>query len=282
LEQENSMKRTLTLATTLLAAGLLGSAPAHAGVLYDSTGNPRYANPADANPLSFNVGFNTDILWDDAPIATNALANPFVEVNRLSFDILRVANAPAVDIDIYWANMVPDAGANRGTNNIPLDSPVDDPGPANFVQRISLAANGGTATRQIISVGNGVDTLFTTGVLDTSTPDAQYIDGTNFNYPVGTHPGYGYFMVGLKFSTTAQENLWVIASDPNNLFWVTDDFQDANPSTIDEFYFGVDDQDVPIAGTMSMKVEGNLVPEPASLATLGIAALGLLARRRMA
>lgn len=276
------MKRTSIHALMLVAASVLmiGSS-ARAVVLYDSTGSPRYFAPGDSAPLAFNVGFPTDILWDDAPIATQSLANPFVEVTRLTFGILRTANAPAVDFDIYWSNMVPDNGMNRGTNAAPTwDSPVNDPGTANFVQRVSLPANGGTGTLQTISVGNGTDVLFTTGVLDQSTADAQTTDGTNFTFPVGTHPGYGYFFVGMKISTDLEQNLWVIASDPNNLTFVTDDYQDGDPSTIDNFIFGFDDADALIKGTMSMKIEGNLVPEPASLATVGLAGLALLARRR--
>lgn len=270
----------------LALTALLASAPAYAGILYDSTGSPRYYNPLDGAPIGYNVnsvpGATADILWDDAPINVGSMTNPFVQVTRLTFDILRVANAGAVNIDIYWTNMVPDAGLNRGTSTFPQDTPVDDPGSPVFVQTISLGVNGASAVRQLVTVGNGTDVLFTTGVLNTTTADAATTNGVEFTYPLGTHPGYGYFMLGMKMSNTTENNTWVVASNPNNLFWVWDDFQDDLPSTIDEFYFGPDAAGDNMLGTMSMKIEGNLVPEPASLATLGLVAVGLLARRRIA
>lgn len=286
------MKRTSIQTLALLAAAALGTATAQADVLYDSTLAPRFDPPNFTNPLGYNnngafVGNETHIQWDDAAIFVNGVAGSYVNVTRLTFGIFRDVGAPAVNLDIYWSDMVPDNGLNRGTNVIPLDSPINDPGSANFIGTIPLTANPGAQVQLLVSIGNGVDTLFTTGILDQSTPDVDPTSDLNDpDYILGLHPGYGFFFAGLKFSDVTPlsgidpKNNWILASHPHNLFYTVDDFQDANPSTIDEFWLGPDSTDVPIKGTMSLKVEGSVVPEPASLGMLGVTAAGLLTRRR--
>lgn len=282
------MKRKSIQALALLAAAVLGGASAQADVLYDSTVAPRFdggPNPLGYNNSNFNDAID-HIHWDDAAIFVNGIPGSYVNVTRLSFGIFRDVGAPAVNIDLYWSDMVLDGGGpipNRGNASIPpLDSPIDDPGTPNLLGTIALTANLGGQTQQIITIGNGIDTLFTTAALNLTTADVDRTSDLNDpDYTFGQHPGYGYFFVGLNLKNTDDRNQWIIASHPHNLFYTVDDFQDFDPSTIDEFWLGPDlDGGEPIEGTMSVKVEGTIVPEPASIGMLGVMAAGLLARRR--
>jgi hypothetical protein len=262
------MHRKLTAILGLAAAGLLFCGSANADVLYDSYSTPRYdsADPGHLqSPYFYNVPFSTDIIWDDVPIPVGLLSSPSATITQVQFGIARRPNAGAVTIDAYWAPMVPDNGANRGSGDPlvePYDGPDEDPGTPIKIGQFVLAANGGALSLTPITVGDGINPLFTTGVL-------------NQHYS----PTIGSFMLGLKFSTTDNQNGWVIATGANNRDVVWDDYQDGTPSSISEFTFGPDSLNENILGTMSIKVTGT-VPEPGSFALLGLAGLAALRRRR--
>ena len=263
------MHRKLGTILTILAAGLLSVTVVNADVLYDSTGNPRYDSTDithSFSPYFYNVGFPSDILWDDVPITLGLNPSGSVTVTQLQFGIARAANAGAVTIDAFWAPMVADNGANRGGSNPnadPYDGPEEDPGAPVHIGQVVLGANGGSLTLAPITFGDGVNTLFSTGPLDLT-----------------YSPTVGYFMLGLRFSTGSTDNGWIIATGTNNRPKAWDDYQDAVPSTISEIDYGPDLGNVPILGTQSIKVVGTVVPEPASLSLLALGGLVGLRRRR--
>ncbi|HVT90876.1 MAG TPA: hypothetical protein VHD56_18625 [Tepidisphaeraceae bacterium] len=258
-------------------ASPLFSAVAMAGTLYDSTTALRFDLQTDPIPAYFKADNNTHILFDDVPINVGATVTPFVHVDRLTFEITRLNGAAPASVNVYWANMVPDNSTNRGGSDpslSPYDDFTDDTGPAHLIGVLDLPGNtSGSPVHGTFSI----DTDFFTDVLDTTTAD---YDPVNDQYNLGAHPGYGYFFIGLQFPTATAENGWSLATDPNNLGDITVDFQDTDPTTVDQFFPGFDSADNPFFGTMALKVEGTLLPEPASLSLLALPAISLLSRRK--
>jgi hypothetical protein len=271
------------IAATVVAIGAGSSGSSALAVtttLYDNTASPRKFSPGDALPLSGGTLDAGHVLWDDVPINIGANVGQSVDVKRVTFDILRGAGAPAVNLEFYWAPLVADNGPNRGSNtSVPFDGSMDDPGTPTIIGSLSLPANPGAATRLSVPVGDGLATIFNTGALNSTTYD--YDPDLDFYFD-NLHPGYGYFMLGIKFSNTDPRNGWTLADDLNNLTLSTEGFLDM-ADTVDEFYYLDDSAGVPIRGTNMMIVEGEVVPEPAGavalLALAGGAAL-LRSRRR--
>src|SRR6478735_12544660 len=105
------MRKTVCVAV-LAALGVAGESRA-IGVLYDSTGNPRFNAPSDTTPLRYNnnsFGDTTRILYDDVPLTGGTSAN----IDSVRFDIVQKAGAPAVNVSGFWSPMELDAAHNGG------------------------------------------------------------------------------------------------------------------------------------------------------------------------
>jgi len=244
------MRKTVCFAA-LAAIGITGAAKG-VGVLYDSTGSPRFNAPSDTTPLRYNdnsFGDVTRIQYDDVPLTGGTSAN----INSVRFDIVQLAGAPAVNVSGFWSPMALDAATAGGAG----DGPNDDPNAANSLGApVPLLANQ-TPNARVVSVTFA--NPFNTGPLNTAQDPG----------------GFSFFNVGLSFSNTNGSNGWEIADHPNNL----DVLWDYKSNTdLNEFSFGTDANGDPVIGTMAVQVVGTMVPEPATIGLAGIGAL-LAARR---
>lgn len=187
------------------------------------------------NPGPYNGGAPGHILFDDVTVPSN-LPQTLFNVTRVTFGITRLANAPAVTITPYYADLVPDAQFFGG----PGDGPDYDPNVVipqhQIATPLGLGPNGPSVVDgQEISFGNGVSTLF-------NIPGA-------FASPDHT---YRSFALGLNFSTTDTKNGWTVALNSDNLDVLWDY---TNSSQFAEFTYGQDANGF-IIGTQYVKVEG--------------------------
>src|SRR3954468_11931272 len=152
--------RKIVCLSAIAALGLTSAAQA-VGVLYDSTGNPRFNAPSDTTPLRYNdnsFGDTTRILYDDIPVTGGTSA----DVASVRFDIVQKAGAPAVNVSGFWSPMAVDAATAGGAS----DGPNDDPNAANSLGApVPLLANQ-TANDRIVSVTFA--NPFNTGPLNTT------------------------------------------------------------------------------------------------------------------
>src|SRR5437867_3549784 len=150
----------------LVAGGLICSS-VQAAILYNAN-VPRFFAPGDLDPVYYNPGPDSGpnrIVFDDVPVATLATPNATALVSRVMFDVQRLANAPLVTVTAYYAPIVPNNPSNGGGGN---DFHWGDPGTVTQVGSVTLAANGSSITRTTITFGDGVNTLFNSGVLNTT------------------------------------------------------------------------------------------------------------------
>lgn len=243
----------------VLGLAALAAASAQAITLYDMTpaGGAaetgfRYFPGAQTGDTSGTL-FNKAL--DDVLIPTSVTpVNSVVDVTRVTFGIRRLANAQSCTITGYFA--VPSDPPSTGwplTNVTQFGAPV------------VLAANGASSVTQQVAIGDGVNTLFTV------TP----------NYTALATNNLSLMAVGLKISLPApdanQLNGWRIMT-PNvsflDAFWA----EDAGAATPSNYvWFGGSPP-----AQFYMRIEGNVrvVPEPATMAALGMGALALIRRRR--
>jgi hypothetical protein len=276
------MRTNFTKGWLGLAASALVCSSLQAAVLYNANiprldPAPNHPDPYYYNPGPDNNGASR-IVFDDVPVSTLATPNATALVTRVSFDVLRLASAPTVTVTAYAAQLRPDNLANGGPNDLPF---WGDPGPETQIGQTVLGPNGSTTNRTTVVFGDGVSTLFNTGILNTSPAN-----GVSNN-------GFGYFVVGLRFSTVTDSQGWTIAypgpvvpSGPGandvdiaangnmDVYW---DY--GSQADFGEFTYSSDTAGQNIAGAQFFEVEGTLVPEPGSLALMGIGALVPLSRR---
>jgi hypothetical protein len=240
----------------LAALAVAGTANA-VGVIYDSTGNPRFNAPSDTTPLRYNdnsAGDTTRIQYDDVPVDATGFTNASVNVASVRFDIVQKAGAPAVTVSGFWSPMAVDAATAGG----PGDGPNDDPNAANSLDApIPILANT-TPNDRVLSLTFA--NPFNTGPLNTTQDPG----------------GLEFFNVGLSFNNTSPLNGWEVADNISNLdlLW---DYK--NNGDINEFTFSNDANGDPVYGVMAVQVVGTVVPEPGMIG-LAIGAAGLLLGRR--
>ena len=220
-----------------------------AGILYSNTTETgsRFNPGTGGNPLG--SGVQQDITFDDIPIPNARLGGATaVDITKITVGIRRAGNAPATNINLFWGTAT--------TTVVDPDTELDVP--YNVIGTKPLAARSAAAfiTEQVV-FGDGTSTLFTAPLNNTLTS------------------GFGTFLLGLQFSNGDGLNGWRLTSgaDANlNVMWIHDtDFTPAEGA----FNFGAAPNP---AATFYVVVEGNPVPEPASLGAL--ACVGLLALRR--
>ncbi len=234
---------------------------ANAGIVYSAT-TPRFFDPNDIGPMWGNAGFFSGgvagrTLYDDVPVHVGNYLAPTVNVTQVSFDISRRANQPGMTVTAVWAPMLLDAAQNGGAS----DGPNDDPGAPIVFGSVNLGPSGSTHSRQTVTFGNGSTVLFNTGLLN----NVQA-------------PGFGLFTIGLQFSDTTSNQGWTIGTadldDNSDVVW-----NYGSALNIQEFTYPVDVNLNPIIGTHMMVVQGELLPEPGSVAALLIGSVFMLARR---
>ena len=220
-----------------------------AGVLYSNTTETgsRFNPGTGGDPLG--AGVQQDITFDDIPIpGARLFGATAVDVTRVTVGIRRAGNAPATDVNLFWAT----ATTSVVDPDTELDVPFNPIGTASLLPRSS----GSFITEQVV-FSNGTSTLFTAP-----------LNATLLN-------GFGTFLLGLQFSNGDTLNGWRLTSgaDANaNVMWIYD--TDVTPAE-GAFNFGPSPNP---AATFYIIVEGSPVPEPASLGLL--AGVGILAMRR--
>lgn len=236
---------------------VLGASLSQAVLLYSNTSETGFrANPGNASLIWF----------DDAPILLSSLPTNTtgVQPTDVTVGIRRLANAPAVDVTIYTAafdtslNLVASSITSLGTT--------------------SLAANGASSVTSQV----------------TRTASSPY------TVPLVADATFGYMAVGVSLSESASGlNGWritnnmgiasfgspnglgtnVAGSAPNiNLFWQWD--PGTSTQTLFNFGFTGANQATNPPASFFVRLNGNPVPEPASLAVLGVGAMALLRKRR--
>jgi hypothetical protein len=197
------------------------------------------------------AGTQQDITFDDIPIPASRLGGATaVDVTRVTVGIRRAGNAPATDINLFWSTMT--------TNVTDPDTELDVPFFPIGTQSLA-ARNEAAFITEIVTFGDGASTLFTAPLNDTI-----------FN-------GFGSFLLGLQFSNGDSLNGWRLTSgaDVNaNAMWIYD-----TDVAAAEGVFNFGPAPAP-AATFYITVEGNPVPEPASLGVLAFTGLLGLRRRR--
>jgi hypothetical protein len=225
-----------------LAAVAAVVVPANAVVLYTNTTE----TASRFNPGLYKAN-STDqaITFDDCTMGTGTYgAGNSLQITRITVGIRRLASAPAVDVSAYWAD---------NTNPAPGGFVAGTP---NFIGTNSLLVNGASAVTQQVVFGDGVNTMFTVTPNETA------------------FAGFGTFFVGVKFSNNNANNGWRITNGPDanvNAMVLYD------PTDGDQGIFGFGSTGP--AATFWLKVEGNAVPEPGTIAAIAAGLAAIAARR---
>jgi hypothetical protein len=252
----NTMKK-LALA---VAAPLFAVSAASAATLYSETTtltSPNFYVSQGNTQTGTNPTVNDAILDNVVVPSYPAAVAGGLNVTKVTVNTVQTANAPGGNLSLYYSTITADR-----TN-------VSDPviaAPTFVATKPMVAGNGvGTSQSQIV-YGDGVSTLFTL-------TDAQL----NFTDP-GVSNG-AEFILGFKNdSTSTAQGINLAKSDPGYENPVEYYEYNTSDNAQQTFTFFAQNDANDGAG-MWITVEGNFVPEPA---TLGLAALGglvMLARR---
>jgi hypothetical protein len=269
------MKTVLGAAALLGAASAAFAAPVDVGytsadivrgsvsrVLSAQGGGPEageavlYTNNVETGSR-FNNGVVTTLAYDDVPIPAARLGGaPQIEITRITMAVRQGAITTPTAMNFYA--FTPDS-----VNGLPPSNPITSLG------SFEIPANPGTAFRTVVaSIGDGITPLTT----------------LDLNYGFIQGGGFGTVMVGATLGST----------DPNIGLRITNG-PDANIGTngygllrlnqspwdpaIDGFGYGFGGTNPP-PGTFYIVLEGNPIPEPASLSLLAMGGMALLRRRR--
>jgi hypothetical protein len=255
------MRRTTLLKLSLAVAGpLLAASVASAATLYSETTtltNPNFFVSQASATTGTNPTAN-DVLLDNVVVPSYPSPGAGgLNVTKVTVNTVQEANAPGGNLSLYYSTITADR-----TN---VSSPTIS-APQLVGTQAMVAGNGASTSQSQIVYGNGVSTLFTL-------TDAQL----NFTDP-GVTTG-AEFILGFKNSSTSGlQGINLAKPDPgyeNPVEYYEYNTVDNAQATF-TFFAQNDAND---GAGMWITVEGNFVPEPA---TIGLAALGglvMLARR---
>lgn len=229
-----------SLALIVLAAASLSHAQLYTRVV--ETGS-RF-NPATAGTTA-----STTIVYDDVNVATaqNPLSQP-LRITRVTVGMRRAADAPAVSVSAYWTT-----GSFLGTPTLGTDNLIGS-------QALALRAGTGFVTELVTFNTNFVVT-------------PNFVD----------QPGFGQFFIGVNISNNVTSGLgttgptgWRITSGAgmSEDRFLMRDFV-AGPVT-GPWNFG----GTTTPGSFYIALEGQPVPEPASMVALGLGIMGIFSRKR--
>lgn len=253
-----------------LSGATIAASPRGSNVVYSRTTQAglRFNPGVGGNPVG--TGLQTDITFDDIPIPLAVLGagNTALEVTRVTVGIRRTGTdfvapsgpqgaAPASDFNLFYTTAT--------TTVVAPDTNIDTPPIFVATQSLPARTEAGFVT-ELVTFGDGVTPLFTVPLNFTilqSAPGAE---------------DFGTFMIGLQISDTTGNALngWRTTTGPSanaaGIFWLYDT-DVANPEIAAGFG---------AAGPSSffIEVEGTPIPEPSSLALLGVGCMVLFRRRR--
>lgn len=220
-----------------VVAGMLFASQAMAVEFYNASA-PRLYVPTDPFSLYYNLpGSRPRILFDDVTVPSSAGALLF-QVTKVTVQISREANAPAITVAPFYSRIRPDNVTNGGPDD--LHAFADPATPIAFGTPANLSAMGPSSsfTETPLVFGDGVTPLFS-------------VTGST----VAGGAGYHSFALGLSISDPDSRNGWSLAQNPNNLDLLWDYI---SPSNFAEFTYGVDPSSQLILGTQYLKVEGSI------------------------
>lgn len=187
------MKKTLLF----IFSCMLGSA-SFAQLLYHQSDSAIATYRANGYLQTSSALNSQTVIFDDVHVPASVVAGyDSLRLTKLSFGILRYANAPATTMNVWITTVNPAATTYTTLINVP----------PTHVGSISLPAGGATNTSTLVSLGDSVSTLVRVKV-DTG------------NY----YQNYSSFYIGVSFTDTTG-NGWILGNTtgnviPNdNVFW---------------------------------------------------------------
>jgi hypothetical protein len=186
-----------------------------------------------------------------------------LNVTKVTVDDFQKASAPATTYQLYYSTITSDRTPNPGGHDPVIAAPTAVGSPAN------VAANPNGANGSFIApvvFGDGINTLFTLS-------DSQL----NFTDPAVSTGAE--FLLGFKSSTTGTDQGLRLAK-PDTGYENPVEYYEYNASTNGQATFTFFSATDPNNGAgFWVTVEGNVVPEPATLGLAALGGLALLARR---
>lgn len=255
------MRRT-TVAKLSLAvlAPLFAASAASAATLYSETSNG--ATPA-LTPTEFRASQGNTASPANTVILDNVVVPSYpapglggLNVTRVTVNERQTTGTPASNLSLYYSTITADR-----TNVAPptISAPT-------FVSTVAVAGNAGAAVNTPVVFGDGVNTLF-------SLTDSQL----NFTDP-GVTTGAEFFL-GFKSDDTGTLQGLRLAK-PDTGYQNPVEYFEYNTSTNGQVAFTFFAQNDPNSGAgIWVTVEGNAIPEPATLGLAALGGLALLARR---
>jgi hypothetical protein len=255
-------RTTLTKLSLAALAPLFAASAVSAATLYSETSNG--ASPA-LTPTEFTASQGNTASPANTVILDNVVVPSYpapglggLNITRVTINDRQQVGAPSTNVQLYYSTITADR-TNLAPPTISAPTAVGSP--------VAVAANlGVTPVNTPVVFGDGVNTLF-------SLTDAQL----NFTDP-GVTTGAEFFL-GFQFSDTGTSQGLRLAK-PDTGYENPVEYFEYNTSTNGQVAFTFFAQnDANDGAGIWVTVEGNAIPEPATLGLAALGGLALLARR---